>query len=75
MMAYGNNDDYRTVCVEQHLRELRANARMDGQARQLRGRVPHALRSGLGRLLIAAGEALVTSPSEAACVRAESHGA
>ncbi len=75
MIAYANNDDYRTVCVEQHLRELRATARMDAQARQLRARPPRALRSGLGRLLIAAGEALVTPSSEAACVRVENHGA
>ncbi len=74
MMAYGNNDDYRTVCVEQHLRELRATARMDAQVRQLHVRAPHALRSGLGRLLIAAGEALVTPSTETARVRVEGHG-
>ena len=75
MMANEYNDDYHSVCVGQHLREVREAARMDAQARQLRARTPHTLRSGLGRLLIAAGEALVTPSTEAACVRAESHGA
>lgn len=51
--------------VQMHLEDLHARARKDRLAREVRE--PHAVRHGMGRLLIAAGSALVRQTREPAC--------
>jgi hypothetical protein len=58
------NHHLHTAILNQHMREMQADAYKDRQARQVRG--PRPLQHRLGHLLIAAGEALTRQPLELA---------
>ncbi len=67
-MGMWYNDDGHSMIAGQHLRELRAEAARERQARQAPRRSARPVRVHLGRLLIVAGERLARQPLDTACV-------